>query len=91
MFTVRCGDWNVKQENEPLAHQDRVVEDITIHPRFNPVSVVYDVAVLSLEDDFILAPNIDTVCLPEEGESSYLSDACVATGWGVDNFGETKE
>ena len=88
MLTIRCGEWDVKHESEPLLHQERVVEVITIHPRFNPVSVVYDIAVLSLVEDFILAPHIDTICLPDENARTgdFLTDKCVATGWGAENF-----
>ena len=90
LLTVRCGEWDVKHENEPLPHQDRRVSIITIHPRFNPISVDYDFAVLSLVEDFVLGPNIDTICLPSEDATfdDYLTDACVATGWGVDSFGK---
>lgn len=83
----------MKQESEPLLHQDRVVESITIHPRFNPISVEYDVAILSLTEDFLLAPHVDTICLPDESarDEDFLTDECVATGWGVDNFGNSDQ
>ena len=36
--------------------------------------------------EFVLAPHIDTVCLPEPGEEFHFQ-RCTATGWGKDHFG----
>jgi len=33
---IRCGEWDTQNETEPYPHQDRRVQDMTIHPLFDP-------------------------------------------------------
>merc|ERR1712142_1305146 len=63
VMVVRCGEWDTQTEGEPLAHQDRNVVHVELHPEFNKGNLVNTVALLFLESDFILADHIDTICL----------------------------
>jgi len=85
-ITVRCGEWDTQTTSEPYPHQDRKVRDLRIHPEFNPRNLANDLAVLFLDSPFELDHHIDTVCLPEPGES-FDYNTCFATGWGKDKFG----
>ena len=91
VYIVRCGEWDVRSDQEPLPHQDRRVARVTLHPSYKTTRY-YDnnVALLHLEKEFNLADHISTVCLPDEalGEESYSRTGCWATGWGTNSFGE---
>lgn len=87
---VRCGEWDTKGSREFYPHQDRTVRKVTIHPGYNPENHHNDIALVHLEQEFELAPHIDTICLPDEtlGEEGYLDEGCYASGWGKDNYCE---
>jgi len=87
---VRCGEWDTQHQNEPLPHQDRMVESFRLHPEFNEKNLHNDFAVLFTEEEFVLAPHVDTVCLPSPGDL-FDYDTCIATGWGKDKFGAEGE
>merc|ERR1711994_531893 len=83
---VRCGEWDTQHQTEPRPHQDRQVAALEIHPEFEPRNLQNDFAVLFTSQEFELADHIDTVCLPEAGET-FSGTTCFATGWGKDKFG----
>ncbi|XP_040571487.1 phenoloxidase-activating factor 2 [Lepeophtheirus salmonis] len=90
---VRCGEWDTQQEVEPRKHQDRFIEDVMIHPLYDPKNLHNDFALLFTEKDFELSTHIDTICLPDnlDGIYSYEQEDCIATGWGKDRFGNHGE
>merc|ERR1712080_795771 len=47
-------------------------------------------AVLFTTADFTMDHNVDTICLPQPGET-FVSEDCFATGWGKDKFGKGGE
>ena len=64
-YVVRCGEWDTRSTNEPLYHQDRVVEQIILHPAYTGQSIPNnDVAIFILEEPFDLDHHVDTICLP---------------------------
>lgn len=91
----RCGDWDTQGTDEQLPYQERNVEEIIRHPNFDskiPISeqnFKNDVALIKVEKPFILAPHIDTICLPPPN-SNYDGRKCASTGWGKNRFGEQK-
>jgi len=84
---VRCGEWDTQTESEPYQHQDRYVGDLYIHPEFFGGALFNDVALLFTTEPFVLDHNLDTICLPQPGET-FVDDTCFATGWGKDKFGK---
>ncbi|CAB4065922.1 Phenoloxidase-activating factor 2 [Lepeophtheirus salmonis] len=90
---VRCGEWDTQQEVEPRKHQDIFIEDVMIHPLYDPKNLHNDFALLFTEKDFELSTHIDTICLPDnlDGIYSYEQEDCIATGWGKDRFGNHGE
>ena len=69
---VRCGDWDLSNTNEVGIHQNRKIQEVTIHPLYtgivndDPSDVMnYNFALLHLEKDFDFYPHISHVCLPE--------------------------
>ena len=85
---VRAGEWDTQSDYERYPHQDRFVDQMIIHPAFHGGSLRNDYALLILDSPFVLAPNVDTVCLPTYKEDFLVSN-CFATGWGKDKFGES--
>merc|ERR1712172_7902 len=83
---IRCGEWDTQNQTEPRPHQDRYVQNLDIHPEFNPRNLANDWAVLYTAQNFNLQAHIDTVCLPQP-EELFDFQTCFATGWGKDEFG----
>merc|ERR1712055_899718 len=83
---IRCGEWDTQNQTEPRPHQDRYVQNLDIHPEFNPRNLANDWAVLYTSQDFGLQAHIDTICLPQP-EELFDFQTCFATGWGKDQFG----
>lgn len=64
---VRVGDWDVQTEQEQFTHLDVRVQAVTVHPQYQPQSLVYDVAVLTLSQPLRLypaVPHVNSICLP---------------------------
>merc|ERR1712013_794443 len=83
---IRCGEWDTQNQTEPRPHQDRYIQNLDIHPEFNPRNLANDWAVLYTSQDFDLQAHIDTICLPQP-EELFDFQTCFATGWGKDQFG----
>lgn len=85
---TRAGEWDTTTQSEPLKHQNRLVESVIIHPSYNESHPRHDIALILLKEPFILADNVNTICLPEDHET-YIGSKCVGTGWGMDNSGRS--
>ena len=74
---VRCGEWDIKNEDEIILHQDRNVEFVSIHPGYSyNLNIENDYALLHVKEDFILDDHISPICLPDnpgkrEGKYSF--------------------
>ena len=88
---MRCGEWDTQTEGEPLAHQDRNVKKVVLHPEFNKGNLMNTVALLFLESEFALSDHIDTICLPDYQENFDDRSECFVKGWGKDHFGKDAE
>uniref|UniRef100_A0A336KSU8 Phenoloxidase-activating factor 2 n=1 Tax=Culicoides sonorensis TaxID=179676 RepID=A0A336KSU8_CULSO len=83
---VRAGEWDTQTQKERLPYEERNVQQIIQHPKFNDRSLHYDMALLILESPFTLNSHINTVCLPTQNYQTNSAN-CFATGWGKDKFG----
>lgn len=72
-------------ETELIPYQDFKVKQILFHPHYHEVHQYYDVALLLLDRPAVLGSTVNTICLPSS-HRDYLSDDCVASGWGTVNF-----
>ncbi|KAK7874319.1 hypothetical protein R5R35_007794 [Gryllus longicercus] len=84
---VRAGEWNAASTDEPLAHQERQVAQVVVHPRFTRRALLHDAALLVLEVPFDAALHVAPICLPPYG-ASFDGRRCIATGWGTDAPGK---
>lgn len=83
---VRAGEWDVSSENENLKHEDRKVQKVIKHERFERANLQNDVALMILESQFEMTSHINTVCLPPKG-STFDGERCLASGWGKTKLG----
>ncbi|KAK2715094.1 phenoloxidase-activating factor 2-like isoform X2 [Artemia franciscana] len=85
---VRLGEWDAKQNTEPLKYVEVPVTDIRIHPFFNPANLKNDIALLKLPEavNFAAAPHVAPVCIPNFAQRNE-GKRCWVTGWGKDAFG----
>ncbi|CAK1587483.1 unnamed protein product [Parnassius mnemosyne] len=84
---IRAGEWDTQTDKERLQSQERIVQDIFIHPEFHAKSLRNDIALLRLKEPVELADHINVICLPNQDEKFETSQDCVANGWGKDVFG----
>lgn len=85
---VRLGEWDTQNEYEPYKHQDRDVQQVVIHPGFNPNNLHNDFALLYLQTPAELSKNVDVICLDSTPSVLANIQHCIVTGWGKDRFGK---
>merc|ERR1711953_873089 len=85
-FYARCGEHNVKADNELLEPQETKVVAIRIHPDYNNKRVTDNLAILITEDNFVYQEHIGPVCLPQPGENFDGQTECWSSGWGADAY-----
>ena len=63
---------------------------IVTHPAFESKRIWNDVGVLFVQQDFEVTDHISPVCIPSnpDDDSEYMSENCVATGWGRNKYGK---
>uniref|UniRef100_A0A1B6IQP4 Peptidase S1 domain-containing protein n=1 Tax=Homalodisca liturata TaxID=320908 RepID=A0A1B6IQP4_9HEMI len=83
---VKAGVWNTTNILESDKHQDRTVAATVLHSGYDKSKVQNDVALLVLNDPLEITDNVAPVCLPSR-DTIFNSTDCIATGWGVGNFG----
>ena len=86
-LVVRGGEWDTQSEREMCEHVERKVESVISHERFLRRNFQNDIALLVLEDEFLLTPFINTICLPPNG-MHFDNRRCLSSGWGKDKFGK---
>lgn len=84
---VVAGEWDAAVELEPLAHQERPVDELLLHPNYTQSPAAHNVALLLLppEQPFELAPHIQGICLPPP-QLVYNYSQCYVAGWRKHDF-----
>lgn len=64
-----------------------------VHPNFNAKVLFNDIALLTVNEAFQLAPHVSPICAPMMNNPYAASDVynpnqCIATGWGKNAFGK---
>lgn len=86
-FSVRVGEIDNRADEEPLPHQDSLVDEVVVHPDFNPDTLKNDIALMFLSEGFRITPNVQVVCLLS-GNVSYLTPNCHSGGYGIQGYGK---
>ncbi|EDW79819.2 uncharacterized protein Dwil_GK17815 [Drosophila willistoni] len=78
---LRLGEYDLAEEEEPYAYQERRVQIVASHPQFDPRTFEYDLALLRFYEPVVFQPNIIPVCVPENDEN-FIGQTAFVTGWG---------
>ncbi|CAG0893912.1 unnamed protein product [Darwinula stevensoni] len=85
---VRLGDWDLKDESSAEYHPtlEAPVGDVRAHPKWNPGTKAFDLAVLILEwpVDFNKYPHVRPICLPDKFDN-FIGSECYVAGWNKAN------
>ena len=80
---MRCGDWDLQNDYEPLAVQERGIDQVRIHPEYprelhrkdtTRAQFQDNVALLFVTEDFELGMNVDRICLPTSVNRSNMKN-----------------
>ena len=78
---LRMGEYDLNSDAEPHTHIDRKVQIVASHPKFDPKTFEYDLALLRFYDKVDFQPNIVPICVPEE-DTDLVGETAWVTGWG---------
>jgi len=80
-LSLRMGEYDLNSDGEPNNHVDRKVQIVASHPKFDPKTFEYDLALLRFYEPVDFQPNIIPICIPEE-EEDLVGETAWVTGWG---------
>lgn len=83
---VRAGEWNLLNDDETHAHQDREIMEIIVHSEFYASTLINDIAMMIVTEPFQLAINVNPICLPPQNVEP-VDVQCTASGWGKNFYG----
>lgn len=84
---IRAGEWDSQTENELLPSQDGQVLKIIKHEQYYGGALYNDVALIIVNQPFLLRENVGTLCLPSQNYV-FSKERCHASGWGKNVFGK---
>ncbi|XP_011699115.1 PREDICTED: proclotting enzyme [Wasmannia auropunctata] len=88
-FTVRLGDIDLENDDEPSSPETYAVKEIHAHPKFSRVGFYNDIAVLELTRPVRKTPYVIPICLPQarfRGEP-FAGARPTVVGWGTTYYG----
>ncbi|KAK0072080.1 hypothetical protein PV325_011925, partial [Microctonus aethiopoides] len=86
MLVVRLGDLNLKRDDDDARPMNFAIEKFQIHPNYNSLHKIHDIAVLRLWDDVQFNDFIKPICLPIFDEllnENFIRHTVIVIGWGA--------
>ena len=80
-LNLRMGEYDLNGEVEPHKFVDRKVQIVASHPKFDPKTFEYDLALLRFYEPVTFSPNIIPICVPED-DRKLVGETAWVTGWG---------
>ena len=78
---LRMGEYDLNSMSEPHQHIYRKVQIVASHPKFDPKTFEYDLALLRFYEPVEYQPNIIPICIPED-DRTLVGETAWVTGWG---------
>ncbi|KAJ8668980.1 hypothetical protein QAD02_000239, partial [Eretmocerus hayati] len=90
-FTVRLGDIDLENDDEPSSPETYAVKEIHAHSKFSRAGFYNDIAILELDRPVRRSPYVIPICLPQmrhKGELDGFAGARpTVVGWGTTYYG----
>ena len=74
------GEYDLATDEEEFPYVERKVQLVESHPKFDPRTFEYDLALLRFTP-VRFQPNIIPICLPE-GNPDFVGSTAYVSGWG---------
>ena len=78
---LRMGEYDLNSMDEPQPHIDRKVQIVASHPKFDPKTFEYDLALLRFYEPVQFQPNVIPICTPQD-DRGLVGETAWVTGWG---------
>ncbi|TGZ61732.1 hypothetical protein CRM22_007807 [Opisthorchis felineus] len=79
-WLARVGEHDMLDKSVP--HYDMTVKRIIVHPEYTDRTRENDIALIELNEELPLGPQINVACLPAMNEKPVPNRKCFAAGWG---------